>query len=200
MLMPSADAQEGVDKFTIAPFAGEEMNWLLENEGTFARKIDFSFIKGKPYLLHIFLEEYRNREKTGNIFYNKYETSFSDENWSYELDNILVSFKMQNDSTSMFNYKIGEYGGGRPIKLHRNEGIMSALYHERPFILDEFDPGKRFPVMVYGSAYSEKQGELTILRFCMDNELPANMEHEAFDNMPHYVILFLQLDKLSSSE
>ena len=59
ILSTLAGAQEGVDKFRILPV---DENSRDEKKGIYVRTIDFSFAKGKRYILHTYLDAFRHRK------------------------------------------------------------------------------------------------------------------------------------------
>lgn len=56
------------------------------------------------------------------------------------------------------------------------------------------------PVMLFGSFWYDAElskhfGGEPAYRFCMENEMEADMRNEAFDRMPHYWIVRIGLEK-----
>jgi hypothetical protein len=61
----------------------------------------------------------------------------------------------------------------------------------------EFKIGSKIPLLLIGSFWdtTSKGGSMKGLRFCMENELSADFKNQAFDMMPHYFIIGIQIEK-----
>ena len=60
-------------------------------------------------------------------------------------------------------------------------------YSLRPFKIDSFEKSKFIPLLMYGSAWWDK--DANIYRFCGEKELSSDMKSEIFSHSPHYFII-----------
>ena len=186
ILSTLAGAQEGVDKFRILPV---DENSRDEKKGIYVRTIDFSFAKGKRYILHTYLDAFRHRKWFANSYHEIPIYDDSNKSRIINMGDITVTFQIINGSM-MYT---GPIEGGKiesTLEVHKNEN-MRPEYRIVPFGIGKFELGKKYPVLLYGSVWKDSSGEV---KFCTEKELSLDKEkNKCLDSIPHYVVLTLQL-------
>ena len=188
MLMPTAGAQEGVDKFRILPVDENSKN---EKQGVFVRTIDFSFAKGKRYALKVYLDFFKHRKWFQNRYYEMPIYDDRNQNRIINMGDITVTFQIINGSM-MYTGPVALNGRVEaPHEIHKNKN-MRPEYRMVPFEIGKFELGKKYPVLLYGSVWTDSSGEV---KFCTQKEFSPDdkTKNDCLDSIPHYVVLTLQL-------
>lgn len=70
---------------------------------------------------------------------------------------------------------------------HGNDGYTILNYEVRPFLVDEFVPGKFIPMALYGSWWWDDK--FNIFRFCGDSSISSDLSSEIVSNIPHFYVI-----------
>lgn len=105
----------------------------------------------------------------------------------------IVLYK-KSDSTILTSISTA---GGQivfPIKKSPQYNIehVSKLFSPQTLL-----PGKKIPVLLYGSMWHDPTLPAGAVRFCMERKLATDFSSEAFKNMPHYYIFSLELQAVN---
>ena len=71
-------------------------------------------------------------------------------------------------------------------------------YEIRPFVIDNFESGKFIPLVALLSWWYDEKAK--VIRCCGDPMLKSDLSDEILENVPHYYIIGVTLDKIEKKE
>lgn len=157
----------------------------------------FRFDLDKAYYLNFFIDEYEkgqlvNHDDMPLQIYTAKRT-FKDESGQnvvsvFETLRVLIIDTDKSNRCVAFN--CGEYGSMSISLMIPVDDEME--YYVKPFSLDNVTPGKKIPLVLYGSAWQEGEAH----RFCgLENVLSPEMNNETYKLMPRYFVVGITLEK-----
>lgn len=188
-----------------APVEAEDLRELLELKDLYLYKYDLSKVRDTSLWVICQIDEYFGRDSMrtvrlitlGNV-YDEWRTT--EPNY---LTDLKFQFVPQTDSTMILYCDLeGRMTTGMPLKLRKAKPNYKfyASYQPKLFKTEELKVNQTVPVLLFGSSwYDEKlskyYGGMPAYRFCMENELEADMSSRAFDEMPHYWVIRVGLQE-----
>lgn len=179
-----------------------DLQELLELKNMYVRKYDLSGIRDTTLRVVFQVDEYfgrdsmrtLNRSVLGDV-YARWDSSY--------LSGLKFQFVPKSDSTALLFCDLEDRGGrGTLLKFRRAAPDFKIYnsYEPKPFKSSGLKPGNMVPVMLFGSFWYDAElskhfGGEPAYRFCMENEMEADMRNEAFDRMSHYWIVRIGLEK-----
>lgn len=183
----------------------EDMNVVLETLKMNVYKFSLHLPDSLKYKVCLFLEEYEDKEmikeKVIWCTTSPYVTLRNGERISKPFDGARFVVK-ENKDDFLLNIRMGDFGIPDykvPIdSIYSNTHMSSKFTIENNTTLQE---GKT-PLILIGSSWesTSKDGSTSMLRFCLEKELAPDYSNEAFDMMPHYFIVGLNVTKQEVEE
>lgn len=196
----------------------EDIMWLLEDKGLKFFKYDLSDQFDETYNINIYIKEvdsngpkeklllsFGKNKKSITEFNDKDKEEYrlrnpnikDEEIYHHLLDELKIGFNNINDS--LVDVKFNISGNERHININLRNCFINPnrkfFYYEiRTFKEQDFEPNKEIPLLMYGSAWYDKQSGL--VRFCMGHELDSDLSNDAFQYMPHYYVIGIIFDKI----
>ncbi len=179
----------------------------LQNCEVFSFDISSLAKRDVVYNIEYFVNEYAENGKLINKFSrptlnNFFEVKENNANVQYQAKEVsLYIYPSQNDSTTMMSFEIKDLISlPHRLKLQpldkNNKEEKHYSYFLRPFKIKEFREGVEIPLVLYGSAWFDKN--INGYRFCGESELEADTSSEILRDMPHYFVIgvrFVATDK-----
>lgn len=143
----------------------------------------------KTYLMKVYLEEYDKGMKLKKSDTVLYETIGKEAIRKID-PKLSIIIHDVNDTTITMLFKTP--GGERlgPVKKAPMYNIkhMGKIFKSQPLV-----PGKKIPLLLYGSMWHDASLPKDAVRFCMERQLAPDFSSEAFTSMPHYYLIFVEL-------
>lgn len=117
----------------------------------------------------------------------------------YKIDKVnLGVVPSKEDSLMTLNVVYGNMGTvSQQLKLrsisYPNCQYKTYSYEIRPFFIENFDDGKFIPLLAVLSWWYDDKANL--IRCCGESVLKSNLLDEIFENVPHYYIIGITLEK-----
>lgn len=117
----------------------------------------------------------------------------------YKIDKVnLGIIPSKVDSLMMLNVVYGNMGAtSQRLKLrsisYSDGQYKTYKYQVRPFLIDNFESGKFIPLLAVLSWWYDDKANL--FRCCGMPMLKSNLSDEIFENVPHYYIIGITLEK-----
>ncbi|WP_298063306.1 DUF5041 domain-containing protein [uncultured Rikenella sp.] len=196
-----APAQTGVFPMREVQTETADLQELLELKGMYIRKYDLSGIRDTTLRVVVQIDEYFGRDSVRPV-----RKIVLGDIWSQRDSSYVKSLKFlivpKTDSTAMFYCDLEDRGQrGELLKFNRAKPDFKKFnsYRPRPFKFEGLEAGKVVPVMLFGAFWYDaelsERYHASLYRFCMENEMAADMHNQAFDNMPHYWVIRVGLEK-----
>lgn len=197
-----APAETGVFPMRETSVGEADLQELLELKGMYIRKYDLSGIRDTTLQVTLRIDEYFGRDSVRTVR----EMVLGDV-WSRWDSSYVKSLKFlivpKTDSTAMFYCNLeGRGQRGELLKFSRAEPDFKRFnsYRPKPFKFEGLEAGKVVPVMLFGAFWYDAElskhfGGEPAYRFCMQNEMLADRQDEAFGSMPHYWVVCVGLEK-----
>lgn len=165
----------------------------LKETGIHIYTINLPKIDLEKYKLIIHRETYINGVKSIHPAYPKIEslkaTTYTNAQNQYNL-----VFTIIDKNETQFIESWLPPTGSRTTFTDSKDKAHFLNYNVTPFRSQEIIPGKKIPVLLYGSSWKdEKTG---YLRYCMERELEPDFSSIAFDKMPGYYVYSIELKAL----
>lgn len=192
----------GVFRMQEAPVGAADLQELLELKEMYVRKYDLSGLRDTSLQLTLRIDEYFGRDSVrterelvlGDV-YSGWDSSY--------VQSLKFLFVPKTDSTAMLYCDLeGRMQMGTLLKFSKAEPDFKRYnaYRPKPFKPEELKVGEKVPVMLFGAFWYDTElskhfGGEPAYRFCMENEMDADMNNVAFDRMPHYWVLYVGLQK-----
>lgn len=118
----------------------------------------------------------------------------------YKIDRInLALIPNKADSLMMLNAEFGNVGAvSQRLKLRPISAENVYKYGIRPFVIDNFESGKFIPLVAIISYWYDEKAKL--IRCCGEPMLKSDLSDEILENVPHYYIIGVTLDKIEKKE
>lgn len=118
----------------------------------------------------------------------------------YKIDRInLALIPNKADSLMKLNAEYGNLGAvSQRLKLRPISAENVYKYEIRPFVIDNFESGKFIPLVAILSYWYDEKAKL--IRCCGEPMLKSNLSDEILENVPHYYIIGVTLDKIEKKE
>ena len=118
----------------------------------------------------------------------------------YRIDRINLGFLPNKaDSLMMFNAEFGNMGAyGKRLKLRPISTENVYEYEIRPFVIDNFESGKFIPLVALLSYWYDDEAK--VIRCCGEPMLKSDLSDEILENVPHYYIIGVTLDKIDKKD
>lgn len=143
----------------------------------------------ETYLMKVYLEEYDKGMKLKKSDTVLYETIGKEAVRKVD-PKLSIIIHDVNDTTITMLFKTP--GGERlgPVKKAAMYNIkhMGKVFKSQPLV-----PGKKIPLLLYGSMWHDANLPKDAVRFCMERQLAPDFSSEAFTSMPHYYLIFVEL-------
>lgn len=197
-----APMQTGVFQTAKLPVDATDLQELLELKGMYVHKYDLSGIRDSTLRVTFRIDEHFGRDSVRTVREMVLGDVSSRWDSSY-LKNLKLLFVPKTDSSAVLYCNLEErMQAGAMLKFRKAEPDFKIYnsYRPKPFKLDGLEIGKEMPVLLFGAFWydaklSERWGGEPAYRFCMENEMNADMHNEAFDRMPHYWVVYVGLEK-----
>ncbi|MBR2170399.1 MAG: DUF5041 domain-containing protein [Alistipes sp.] len=118
----------------------------------------------------------------------------------YKIDRInLALIPNKADSLMKLNAEYGNLGAvSQRLKLRPISAENVYKYEIRPFVIDNFESGKFIPLVAILSYWYDEKAKL--IRCCGEPMLKSDLSDEILENVPHYYIIGVTLDKIEKKE
>lgn len=192
---------------------------VLEDMDIHIHRFDVSQFLDATYQMEIYVDEYKNHQKTGRTHHfdlgknicsldeipeehkEGFRKAYKIPNGEKEWDNIkeisiYIRQDEKNDSTAEIRISCPNVGTqGFRFTLYPADGRDFYSYHTRPFAFHAIQTADemKIPLLLYGSAWAEPG--TTFFRFCGENEIDPEMKAEILRHTPHYYIIGIRLNK-----
>ena len=143
----------------------------------------------KTYLMKVYLEEYDKGMKLKKSDTVRYETIGKEAIRKVEPKLSLI-IRDLNDTTITMLFKTPE---GERISLVKKAAMYNIKHMGKIFKSQPLVPGKKIPLLLYGSMWHDPSLPKDAVRFCMERQLAPDFSSEAFTSMPHYYLIFVEI-------
>ena len=143
----------------------------------------------KTYLMKVYLEEYDKGMKLKKSDTVRYETIGKEAIRKVEPKLSLI-IRDLTDTTITMLFKTPE---GERISLVKKASMYNIKHMGKLFKPQPLVPGKKIPLLLYGSMWHDSSLPKDAVRFCMERQLAPDFSSEAFTNMPHYYLIFVEI-------
>lgn len=191
---------------------------VLEDMGIYIYRFDLSTFLNNLYTVYFYVDEYDKEKKTQRIATTKLDKNIRSlnelpeevrdkvrklkniSNDQYEWDNIKeIAFYIskKNDSIATFKVRIpGVSAVKKRVNLRPVGESKEYLYAPRPFKTTAIPSGDHMtiPLIMYGSYWLDTKHN--IIRMCGEKEIDPQMKAEILQNMPHYFVVGVELEKI----
>ena len=118
----------------------------------------------------------------------------------YKIDRInLALIPNKAESLMKLNAEYGNLGAvSQRLKLRPISAENVYKYEIRPFVIDNFESGKFIPLVAILSYWYDEKAKL--IRCCGEPMLKSDLSDEILENVPHYYIIGVTLDKIEKKE
>lgn len=192
---------------------------VLEDMDIYIHRFDVSQFLDATYNVEVYVEEYKNNQKTGKVhhfdlgknirsldeipeehrkgFRKEYQIPAGKKEWDNIKEiSIYIRKEEMTDTTAAIRISSPNVGiQGFPFTLYPADGKKFISYHTRPFAARAVQTADemKIPLLLYGSAWAEPG--TTFFRFCGENEIDPEMKAEILTHIPHHYVIGLQLKK-----
>lgn len=196
----------------------EEFRTLLERTGYNAYSFDLTELLGDRYNITLSVKEYKDGKEVKTTRKSLGSNKRMVTDFPEESRKKITPEQMADPATQTYRQAekltIGFYPSGTDtlarlvydIPTMTTMGDVLTLqgieqpdaktlywYHQRPFIIDSFEPGKFIPLVFYGSGwYDENVG---CCRFCGESKIAADLSSEIVEKVPHFYVIGVEFTK-----
>lgn len=143
----------------------------------------------QTYLMKVYLEEYNKGMKLKKSDTLLYETIGKEAIRKVDPKLSLI-IRDLNDTTITMHFKTP---GGERLSQVKKDAMYNIKHMGKIFKSQPLIPGKKIPLLLYGSMWHDSSLPKDAVRFCMERQLAPDFSSEAFTNMPHYYLIFVEL-------
>ena len=172
---------------------------VLEDMDIYIHRFDVSQFLDATYHVEIYVEEYKNNQKTGKVHHFDLGKNIpaGKKEWNNIKEiSIYIRKEERTDTTAAIRISSPNVGiQGFPFTLYPADGKKFISYHTRPFAARAVQTADemKIPLLLYGSVWAEPG--TTFFRFCGENEIGPEMKAEILTHIPHHYVIGLQLKK-----
>ena len=143
----------------------------------------------KTYLMKVYLEEYDKGMKLKKSDTVLYETIGKEAIRKTDPKLSIIIHDVNDTNITML---LKTPGGERLSQVKKaamyNIKHMGKIFKSQPLV-----PGKKIPLLLYGSMWHDSTLPKDAVRFCMERQLAPDFSSEAFTSMPHFYLIFVEL-------
>ena len=143
----------------------------------------------KNYLMKVYLEEYEKGMKMTKSDTVLYETVGKEAVRKADPKLSLIIHDV-NDTVITMLFKTP---GGERLSQVKKAALYNIKHMAKIFKSQQLVPGKKIPLLLYGSMWHDASLPKDAVRFCMERQLAPDFSSEAFISMPHYYLIFVEL-------
>lgn len=197
LIAAMGSAQQPMDSLRIHPsqISLDDLLWQMESQGKYLKKIDLTSLEEVNPRIELRVSVYHGRDSVNHLLSQELGSILRILPWGDTVvsKNLLFGFLPLNDSTNQVSYNFeGQRGGSLTWKREKpHENLVRSLdYVLRPFRFDALTPNEFAPLFLVGSTWYDER--YNIFRFCMENQMEPDLSNDAFDKMPHYMIVSIR--------
>lgn len=162
----------------------------LKEAGIHIYNINLPKIDLEKYQLILYRDTYLNGIKSIHPSYPRQaelkSTTFTNDQNRYR---VVLTLMDKNDSLFTESWQLPS--GHRTATISKKERQHFIDYNVTPFKSQEIVPGKKIPILIYGSSWIDKK--TGYYRYCMERELEPDFSNDAFKRMPGYYVYSIEL-------